>query len=813
MSNNSFLSLPDNTNTELGRLKNISSGIDLPPEYREIYNAEIFVDYIDSVAFAQLNTDATQPANNKLVLDNAEAIARYNETAEDTVSAGNSNFGAFTGNNIADESNLDTNTSDTNKNKDKPPRHNPLHDFAPYNYITTLTAMSKEAFNSGGLTGEEIVIAKSGGKNVNGQDAGIKDYFINNLVVRNTLSQTLQGRSATIYQVLFDVYEPYGTTFIDDLIKAAKKLGYKNHLKAVYNLKVEFKGYADEGPKEGQPVDEIPFTTRIIPLHINQVDMNIDAGGTQYTVQCTPATNLGLTDLHGKTKETITVTGSTVGEVIKSFFKTWSATLKTLQSQGKAKILDEYTLDIEQSTEILNSKLGYGEFSNVQGSIQVSNLQGFPSLKPEVNAKASARQFSVPAGTKVQTLIEAVVKDSEFLRKQFDDSMNPNGTYIRTLRTYTQLEIGSYDNQTGRPQYKFKYILREQKISSSYFIKQSTDLVTNVNPVRTYNYIYTGKNQDVLDFQLTYNLGYYYPISYSTPSGKTPSTDGGKATYQQEESNQDFTNGAEKGAISVSSEPINEQDNGFLPGQYAKNDQALTLIEQIIEDPAADLIAVDMEVLGDPGFMEQKSVTNRSMKGTFVEESPGIDSSGAVSTDEYECYVQVNFKVPTDLNDETGLFDKINSNDTAFFRGIYKVYACEHRFDQGIYTTLLSMVRMRYQNQDDKLNSPEQINNQSATSSNNEGATQTNGQSFPNYNPPGYGSSYEPSLQVDGKSSSDNVSIGFAPEGFSDDFMPNLPIPKIDMTFSETKLREQQDLINEIRRHDYDKNTRLRGGI
>jgi len=57
-------------------------------------------------------------------------------------------------------------------------------------------------------------------------------------------------------------------------------------------------------------------------------------------------------------------------------------------------------------------------------------------------------------------------------------------------------------------------------------------------------------------------------------------------------------------------------------------------------------------------------------------------------------YVQVDFKTPTDLDDETGLF-KIQ--DAAFFQGKYKVFICESRFAGGVFTNVLQMVRMRHQ--------------------------------------------------------------------------------------------------------------------
>ena len=57
-------------------------------------------------------------------------------------------------------------------------------------------------------------------------------------------------------------------------------------------------------------------------------------------------------------------------------------------------------------------------------------------------------------------------------------------------------------------------------------------------------------------------------------------------------------------------------------------------------------------------------------------------------------FVKINFKTPTDLDDNTGLF-KIA--DAAFFEGQYKVFICESRFAGGIFTNVLQMVRMRHQ--------------------------------------------------------------------------------------------------------------------
>ena len=85
---------------------------------------------------------------------------------------------------------------------------NPLHDYEPINYFISLSCLSSASYNTG--DGDQILIAQSAGKA--GQGLG-DDYYIDNLVIRNSLSPTAGGaNSGTIYQVSFDVTEPYGTS-------------------------------------------------------------------------------------------------------------------------------------------------------------------------------------------------------------------------------------------------------------------------------------------------------------------------------------------------------------------------------------------------------------------------------------------------------------------------------------------------------------------------------------------------------------------------------------------------------------------------
>ena len=639
---------------------------------------------VDDKGFLKRSGDTTKPAPNKIILDDIEAIQKNNQMI-DQVGAPQTNFAPF-GNRLAAESSTTANA----KPSELPPRANPLHDFEPVNYLISLSCLSTGSFNGNADT-QDILIARSGGKGEQSQGVLGNDYYIDNLVVMNTVSPTSAGKSGQVTQVSFDVTEPFGTSFVDALITAARTLGYEDHLKAVFKLKIEFKGVDDEQNPSGAPID---FSTRIVPIHIYAVEMRVEAGVTTYQVQAIPATQLATTELHGVTQETITVKGNTVGELCDDFFNKHTDTLKKLKNDKRIVDPDVYTFSIDESdADIINSKIPYNVKSSSTNVLNISNTQAPPGRE------AKLREVTVPAGTPMQAFIEAVVRESEFYRNQFDQNGEPKGNkeFLKALRTMTRLKIDTVKQGGGgnRPQYEFIWVVRGYQVSANYFKKEATDLAGNVVPVRKYQYLYTGQNKDILEFDVTYRFAFYQATSYFTQGGKdNPSTNAYSGDGVDENTEENSTGAQGVGTTPVTTEAVRQYKDGFIADLNTANGEVATIFEQIIQDPQADLITTTMQIIGDPVWIEQKSVLNESYIDSFVEGSPSIDRFGAVTTDEYEVYVQVDFKTPTDLDDQTGLF---NIDQAAFFEGKYKVIMCESRFSGGMFTNMLQMVRMRHQ--------------------------------------------------------------------------------------------------------------------
>lgn len=873
MSHNNLLHLPTAEDKKKSRLSELPSAIDLPQEYMDIYNADIRIDDIDTeTSKIAKNTqslyddailrhtkktrgDTSKPvSSNNLLGNTSQLIEKNNEVSNGTYQDGimryqnkmnspASNVGTntFVQDESANPNSLDYPAKTTNvqnsKNTNALPTENVLHNYAPTVPIITLSCLEKNAYNTG--NGSEIVVLKSAGKSQQGQGPLSVDYYIDNLVIRNSISANPVSGTGSIYQILFDVTEPYGVSFIDALIKSAKDLGYKSHLSAVYNLRIEFKGTDDDG----KPANNILYSTRNIPIKIFQVDMNIDAGVSVYNCQAQSFGNLALTDLYSHTQETVSCVGDTVGDLIENFMNRYTMNLEYLQTQEnkKIKLADEYILDRTQSMEeILSAKIGYSDVSSLEKVASVSNLN------PEISMiadNASNKEVSVPKGTMIQTFVEAVVKSSDFYRNQLKSDGTPITNKIKTLKLETNIKLGD-DNGNGRFQYKILYILRMQEYASD-AISHSASSAGTIVPVRTYDYLYTGNNKDVLNFDIRYNFSFYQATSYLKDKGNEVVSTAANGDTEDNLSNADKTSGDTLEGYPV--EPQNIPEQSFIPGINSANGQAVEIMQQIIQDPLADLIATNIEILGDPFWIPQKPVTQEAFLDSFTG-TPNTDKTGAVATDESEVVVQVNFKQPVDLDDETGLFKKLNDVDG--FKGLYRVYLCESRFEGGIFTNLLQMVRVRNQPKKSQIGQsanslgPETYTYNPATtigqSANSTGIgtysynpATTIGQSANSLGAGGY--SYNPATTIGQSANSigsdsyvtgittNNVTrvpigsniaggkrSGFVPEGFSDDFQSNLPVPKIETSFN---YYSQAETMARLVKQKQGKSSRIRGGI
>ena len=142
-----------------------------------------------------------------------------------------------------------------------------------------------------------------------------------------------------------------------------------------------------------------------------------------------------------------------------------------------------------------------------------------------------------------------------------------------------------------------------------------------------------------------------------------------------------------------------------------KSDSRIDQFFDAITNPTADMVLVNMEILGDPAWVGQSQfipatpVNNSgSSKDNNIVFFRG-DKKDNIWNPNLKCFnydvaepvINLKFKTPQDFNDRKGVYE-LSSAQEAVFSGLYRVVQVQHNFTDGKFTQNLTMVR--FNNQD-----------------------------------------------------------------------------------------------------------------
>ena len=236
--------------------------------------------------------------------------------------------------------------------KKDPVEPNVLGKYASYNYIWTLSALSREELQDPKNVGKRIhdVIAKSSGIGLDGAfknfNEDINSLYKGNAEVATTITkeqgEKIKSQAKNADKILrrghdiffekvtmtavhrpneqrkmmnftkldIEMHEPYGVTLFEKLRAAAFNNNFRDHIDAPYLLTLEFRGYDNLG----RPIGNV-ITTRYLPIKITNAEMEIDAGGTRYSLIAVPWTEFAMTDRFLFTRGQSSVVGDAAAKV------------------------------------------------------------------------------------------------------------------------------------------------------------------------------------------------------------------------------------------------------------------------------------------------------------------------------------------------------------------------------------------------------------------------------------------------------------------------------------------------------------------
>ena len=621
---------------------------------------------------------------------------------------------------------------------------NVLNSFRSYTYNFTLAAIRKSDAENPKYTGGEsdIVIAKSGGKGVknmpgtsaeaigfNKSSPGRFDFFIDNVEISTDMAFSEKGSTTLPATLKFEIVEPYSVNgFLEALHIAALTADFPTYAEAVFVLKMQFLGYPDNVDlPEPKSVER---ATRYFMFKMAEVDMDVTEKGTRYRCAGNPLNQMALGQPN-IIKGPVSLQGSTVQTALENFFKNINNQLIAADKSGKAgasagnhDVYEIKFLDIVNGKETGSSN----KIAEAKIVTPLKENQLYAFLDPATSTKVNAMQTgksaasSIPAdyvmkdtqiqfaeGRRINEAISAVIRDSNYPQDILKDVAGKTDefgmiTYF-TVITET-IPLKNYDSVSKRPfkKYVFKVVPYQVHVTSVPGYESIPYKAEKLDPIiwRRYNYLYTGKNIDILNFKLNFKLAFQSQIPLANANNDTPGATRGAAP--------DSTVNVKRAGVNVETIKSDQNSGGTVvttpnatsvsrvtdgtAGQVSDDPYwtlARNMHSAIVDARGGSLIMGELEILGDPFYL---------VTGAFNNTAPEVESTGITKTGEAThlygpVVIGLEFRNPQDIGTfEQGGLLQFQDNERVPFGGVFSVSSVNSTFKEGQFKQVLIIQRL-----------------------------------------------------------------------------------------------------------------------
>ena len=373
-----------------------------------------------------------------------------------------------------------------------------LIDNATYN-LKLYMIPEIDSINGNYDSDNKVVIAETGvTTRILIDDLEIKSYIAPNRNIKNQESVRFD----------FVLREYYGAGLIDQIFIASQELGIKNYNKSPYYLEVTFAGRDRDSSSPDIDANSLRW---VWPIFIRTIETEVDASGSLYNVEAYVYGNIAQLDDAGSIPKAVTVSGQTVGDALTDLQNQLN-NMATQEAVTNVTIPDNYKIEAEDKINELSLvddayTFSPGWTTNIEDDDRTTreiSLEKNLNIGEAINRIISVSPAYQALSKNTETASEQDVTDAEKTKQihrifssakqtQFDIG---RGDYAKTLnynvRLYEMSTLQasvSESNANGR--------IKAEELKSKGLIR------------KRYDYIYTGINDQVLDFDLRFNFGWY----------------------------------------------------------------------------------------------------------------------------------------------------------------------------------------------------------------------------------------------------------------------------------------------------------------
>ena len=342
---------------------------------------------------------------------------------------------------------------------------------------------------------------------------------------------------------------------------------------------------------------------------------------------------------------------------------------------------------------------------------------------PSVSAKTAARAsgalpvgqvswhsgtFNIPMGMQIDKLIDYAVRNSEYIRSQLiDPDSASTGTSFSALETVKgkplnwykivpKIKIKQYDQFREQYAYEITYCVKPWTVNTKYpYASQGRA----AGYVKQYDWMYTGRNTEVIDLQLDFDMLYYQQLTAFRNAKKDGATGEGvspNATYNASPvplAIPDVLQPLAKNYVSF------DYRTQITPGANPASGLAGGDIQRdLTSSSRGDMVNIQLKIIGDPHFIKQDDLFYAQ---NINPPTSQLTPNNSLYYDGGELYVNIVFQSPVDYDENTGLaIPNLGNYTYNLFNGIYKIITVDNTFRQGKFEQTLDLIRLPVTTQD-----------------------------------------------------------------------------------------------------------------
>ena len=602
---------------------------------------------------------------------------------------------------------------------------NILEQFATYNCLFTFSCASPGQLNSQSYRSGKLpnVIASSAGRDGGArvQTAyGAPEYFIDNVSIKAITVPTNGTGSGPWSNIDFEIYEPYSMgLFLQSCQAAALNSGYKSYLdNAAYVLRLEFKGWT--GPGSSASVGPYNWLVKL-----KNANFTVNEAGSTYKIECFPYNHVALSQQMNKVFNDVKLVGKISNEVLVdhpefSLISFLNKREDQLVKDKKKTHVDKYNIEFVgdnpygrgpgNDLEFKPESQGGTEKPKRAGDIYDEASGKIIRGKMSINPKEKSLQFSQDFS--ITNMIDQVILSTKEARdRATNEGLIDGQGRVTWWKTDVDVKLLDFDPKLKDFAKDITFRVQPYKIHHSAYLSPEGASkgigACKGAAEKEYNYIYTGKNTDIIKFNIEIKNMMFTAIDPNkvedsggvANNSTNTSVPGQTMTSKQADGSAGPSLGGNAGPGKL------DMATGNLPfkggsGQTSTEQKIANEFYMAYLNSIGNQVNLDLEILGDPFFLPELGYSN--FHGGGDSQSAG---NGTMNHEATDIYCVVNFRTPADPDAGgasaagPGGYYFPDGQTPSPFSGLFKVTKVESKFRGNLFSQIVEGIRIPAQDQ------------------------------------------------------------------------------------------------------------------